>query len=106
MIRRPPRSTQSRSSAASDVYKRQLQMHHGRDDDLDHIAVLPGDVMALEHFAQRMGDGRDLVVMLTRGLQMNERSGRIAELVRIHRGPVAGNDSGILHSAHPFGNRG
>src|SRR5450756_2847398 len=26
MIRRPPRSTQSRSSAASDVYKRQLQM--------------------------------------------------------------------------------
>ena len=25
MIRRPPRSTQSRSSAASDVYKRQLQ---------------------------------------------------------------------------------
>ena len=27
MIRRPPRSTQSRSSAASDVYKRQLQHH-------------------------------------------------------------------------------
>eukprot|EP00657_Telonema_sp_P-1_P012048 TRINITY_DN8185_c0_g1_i1.p1 TRINITY_DN8185_c0_g1~~TRINITY_DN8185_c0_g1_i1.p1 ORF type:complete len:132 (+),score=85.87 TRINITY_DN8185_c0_g1_i1:82-477(+) len=26
MIRRPPRSTQSRSSAASDVYKRQVQM--------------------------------------------------------------------------------
>ena len=25
MIRRPPRSTQSRSSAASDVYKRQLK---------------------------------------------------------------------------------
>ena len=27
MIRRPPRSTQSRSSAASDVYKRQVQGH-------------------------------------------------------------------------------
>src|SRR5450756_2797700 len=27
MIRRPPRSTQSRSSAASDVYKRQIQVH-------------------------------------------------------------------------------
>src|SRR5450756_2631609 len=27
MIRRPPRSTQSRSSAASDVYKRQLEAH-------------------------------------------------------------------------------
>src|SRR5450756_3141344 len=29
MIRRPPRSTQSRSSAASDVYKRQVE-HHER----------------------------------------------------------------------------
>ena len=28
MIRRPPRSTQSRSSAASDVYKRQIQRRH------------------------------------------------------------------------------
>src|SRR5450756_3191257 len=28
MIRRPPRSTQSRSSAASDVYKRQTEMIH------------------------------------------------------------------------------
>src|SRR5450756_3109922 len=27
MIRRPPRSTQSRSSAASDVYKRQVSWH-------------------------------------------------------------------------------
>ena len=29
MIRRPPRSTQSRSSAASDVYKRQVETHVG-----------------------------------------------------------------------------
>src|SRR5450756_2389813 len=29
MIRRPPRSTQSRSSAASDVYKRQGASHYG-----------------------------------------------------------------------------
>src|SRR5680860_1917862 len=28
MIRRPPRSTQSRSSAASDVYKRQIGNYH------------------------------------------------------------------------------
>src|SRR5450756_3169878 len=28
MTRRPPRSTQSRSSAASDVYKRQHVLHH------------------------------------------------------------------------------
>src|SRR5665213_2954208 len=30
IIRRPPRSTQSRSSAASDVYKRQLLLHQGQ----------------------------------------------------------------------------
>src|SRR5680860_319993 len=34
MIRRPPRSTQSRSSAASDVYKRQIQTK-SYDDTLD-----------------------------------------------------------------------
>src|SRR5665213_2666773 len=46
MIRRPPRSTQSRSSAASDVYKRQLY---------DRLLDLVDDVGA---FA---GDGVDLV---------------------------------------------
>src|SRR5680860_1300747 len=48
MIRRPPRSTQSRSSAASDVYKRQDLMtmttasprarHNGRVDESDPAA--------------------------------------------------------------------
>src|SRR5450756_2127288 len=59
MIRRPPRSTQSRSSAASDVYKRQrhrvllvfgaLCQHktlagqeHGRTIPLSDIDALPG----------------------------------------------------------------
>src|SRR5450756_1593280 len=32
MIRRPPRSTQSRSSAASDVYKRQAMTHFPQSD--------------------------------------------------------------------------
>ena len=32
MIRRPPRSTQSRSSAASDVYKRQESALKARED--------------------------------------------------------------------------
>src|SRR5680860_921683 len=32
MIRRPPRSTQSRSSAASDVYKRQIRLYTSGDD--------------------------------------------------------------------------
>src|SRR5680860_1713935 len=37
MIRRPPRSTQSRSSAASDVYKRQVYAALA-DIDVEHIA--------------------------------------------------------------------
>src|SRR5450756_3147553 len=42
MIRRPPRSTQSRSSAASDVYKRQLQ-------SADKPLVLALDRLAVDH---------------------------------------------------------
>src|SRR5450756_1695540 len=44
MIRRPPRSTQSRSSAASDVYKRQVQALHQHDC---HVAGEPGRLEAL-----------------------------------------------------------
>ena len=46
MIRRPPRSTQSRSSAASDVYKRQPQAQTVIAAEL--IAVL-----AVHEFAER-----------------------------------------------------
>ena len=44
MIRRPPRSTQSRSSAASDVYKRQARIEH------DALAALEtdGDAVGLD----------------------------------------------------------
>src|SRR5450756_1223576 len=41
MIRRPPRSTQSRSSAASDVYKRQL---------IDAVAEGKGVIVVLPHY--------------------------------------------------------
>src|SRR5450756_374784 len=36
MIRRPPRSTQSRSSAASDVYKRQVRLGEVLTTQVDH----------------------------------------------------------------------
>src|SRR5450756_2440709 len=39
MIRRPPRSTQSRSSAASDVYKRQIPLRSGMSVGLLLVAV-------------------------------------------------------------------
>src|SRR5659263_223957 len=47
MIRRPPRSTQSRSSAASDVYKRQ-------DFDLGEVDVL---------HPQLLGEGRKQLLL-------------------------------------------
>eukprot|EP01017_Pseudomicrothorax_dubius_P045150 TRINITY_DN7765_c0_g1_i2.p1 TRINITY_DN7765_c0_g1~~TRINITY_DN7765_c0_g1_i2.p1 ORF type:complete len:126 (+),score=43.66 TRINITY_DN7765_c0_g1_i2:12-389(+) len=49
MIRRPPRSTQSRSSAASDVYKRQTQSTWGQNSRKE-IQTLRSDLVALEHF--------------------------------------------------------
>ena len=59
MIRRPPRSTQRRSSAASDVYKRQLWAGESLDDWKDWLrwrlihgrtAILP-DALVAEDFA-------------------------------------------------------
>src|SRR5450756_2627240 len=43
MIRRPPRSTQSRSSAASDVYKRQVYKWFG-----PHLGALYGKAAVLD----------------------------------------------------------
>src|SRR5450756_3205387 len=47
MIRRPPRSTQSRSSAASDVYKRQLK---NRDDWSKSCQERKGTLLRKTHF--------------------------------------------------------
>ena len=39
MIRQPPRSTQSRSSAASDVYKRQEMMNKKTNESLENVLI-------------------------------------------------------------------
>src|SRR5450756_3068555 len=56
MIRRPPRSTQSRSSAASDVYKRQL---HQRTDALEERVEVGEPVIRRILLPQERGDLRD-----------------------------------------------
>src|SRR5450756_1190916 len=72
MIRRPPRSTQSRSSAASDVYKRQHARSHPLDGELGayayHRVVRPGHA--------RVGDGCGATREHTRivGLHMRVRA--------------------------------
>jgi len=45
MIRRPPRSTQSRSSAASDVYKRQI---------IDILILLSHSILTLHKFLRNI----------------------------------------------------
>src|SRR5680860_791768 len=54
MIRRPPRSTQSRSSAASDVYKRQVNM--SGFDELQ-VAVERGEREAVVSMVKDALDG-------------------------------------------------
>eukprot|EP00657_Telonema_sp_P-1_P009008 TRINITY_DN3197_c0_g1_i3.p1 TRINITY_DN3197_c0_g1~~TRINITY_DN3197_c0_g1_i3.p1 ORF type:complete len:124 (-),score=64.37 TRINITY_DN3197_c0_g1_i3:9-380(-) len=46
MIRRPPRSTQSRSSAASDVYKRQAKDHYQWGNVSEYLRVVKAEVCA------------------------------------------------------------
>ena len=55
MIRRPPRSTLDRSSAASDVYKRQDVFHDVQQDDFGPVPL--GDVTRpLGDFFAAFGD--------------------------------------------------
>ena len=54
MVRRPPRSTLDRSSAASDVYKRQIVDH---DDLVPPLAVVGEDVLQRAQVTQ-VGHGR------------------------------------------------
>ena len=53
MIRRPPRSTQSRSSAASDVYKRQLLLTN--DGDLASKLLAPKSHVPKTYHVKLMG---------------------------------------------------
>eukprot|EP00657_Telonema_sp_P-1_P012461 TRINITY_DN9053_c0_g1_i2.p1 TRINITY_DN9053_c0_g1~~TRINITY_DN9053_c0_g1_i2.p1 ORF type:complete len:147 (-),score=56.41 TRINITY_DN9053_c0_g1_i2:150-590(-) len=67
MIRRPPRSTQSRSSAASDVYKRQ-RIYSDSEEEEDANLAAPGasqgvldnpSLMRLMAGARRQSEGGD-----------------------------------------------
>ena len=60
MIRRPPRSTQSRSSAASDVYKRQRQRRQRRVFDYLSVPQFKGRAAGVD-VVRFMPVGRDVL---------------------------------------------
>ena len=71
MIRRPPRSTLDRSSAASDVYKRQ-PLGHGRDErgrlqmvDYKRILQLRAEGVSQRGIADALGCSRNTAVSYT-----------------------------------------
>ena len=77
MIRRPPRSTQSRSSAASDVYKRQntsitsfthagIKQHHKA-----HTMITPSNVLL--NWINELIARRDALILSTEKISDNER---------------------------------
>ena len=62
MIRGPPRSTQSRSSAASDVYKRQLSTLTDREKEIIQMFFGIGQQeMTLEEIGDKFGLTRERV---------------------------------------------
>src|SRR5680860_651897 len=91
MIRRPPRSTQSRSSAASDVYKRQ--------DAVDAVAYFESSMLSLmdeqEHAA--VGD-----IFARTGELAAE--GRLTDAVRVFAGfPFNDEEIAVLEDAGYLG---
>ena len=59
MILRPPRSTHSRSSAASDVYKRQVQYYGNVGDLIAKIRAPNGELVATYSCKSRWVDDLD-----------------------------------------------
>src|SRR5678810_1073360 len=83
MIRRPPRSTLDRSSAASDVYKRQ-PLHRAEGDELTHVLREPAQRRAGEEDAHRDEEERPPTV-------------GVAQLAVERRGRGRGDEEGGHH---------
>src|SRR5680860_372061 len=101
MIRRPPRSTQSRSSAASDVYKRQEAVYETvrQVDPQVTVREWVGDGDAVEQGTRVLelhGAARSLLAAERVALNFLQRLSGIATLTREHVNAVAGTGARIL----------
>ena len=61
MIRRPPRSTLDRSSAASDVYKRQAKMKIVKGEDEKILRTVCAEVKKFDGSLKRLVQGLSLI---------------------------------------------
>ena len=91
MIRRPPRSTLSSSSAASDVYKRQQQINQGQMDRWNIVTTL--NYLKLE---------RELDIVLAKNKNLNNVKGKekVANMIKVasltRKGFIAGDISTVM----------
>src|SRR5664279_2404840 len=109
MIRRPPRSTLSSSSAASDVYKRQLQAlgcvqgHQGHHAAVSRLAIgAVGDLVGVSHQRDALEKG----LQGARGFRLVELAAHGHELgkvldpslvLRVLAGPELSEITGLLN---------
>src|SRR5450756_1900933 len=109
MIRRPPRSTQSRSSAASDVYKRDSHVHEGAPGELlvqarrGEVHVAGHDVAGLdEDLRQDVLGGAALVGghQVLVAVDLPNRRLEVVEVAAAGVGLVAEHHAGPLAVAH------
>src|SRR5450756_2959780 len=95
MIRRPPRSTQSRSSAASDVYKRQVGVLRRGDD----LRAALSDLGALNS-GLRLGDKGEAEYELLNLLTLGTQIARCALLHEESRGVHLRDDFPAIDDEH------
>ena len=108
MIRRPPRSTLSASSAASDVYKRQHTHTHTHHNTTQHTHnTTHTQHNTTQHTHTSRAEERQIIAMLAKGKQNVHRVTLSARFVTTYRGHhVRGSPrSGVTKRAasNPFG---
>src|SRR5450756_2589840 len=81
MIRRPPRSTQSRSSAASDVYKRQFMYKAAADGEVDVISAYTSDGQIAAYDLLVLDDSKHAIPPYDAILLLSPRRANDAKLI-------------------------
>src|SRR5450756_3192879 len=101
MIRRPPRSTQSRSSAASDVYKRQSVVRDGDEFVVSGTLDMTEAAMGAESMPG-LGDSFDIKIAMTFPGKVTEHNGELSGNT-VTWTPVYGevNELSLIHISLP-----